>query len=151
MNKKKLRLSTVLTLKEDLEQSIKHTEESIIRYNSTDKKIDGLLERLDAFERQLEKVKEVIQSANRLKHPNKKTNNYYIYRLSSLMNRKRFYGTRLVRAIRDTEKAQINKIIAAQKRKDLQVEISAIKKRLTEFNEKKSITLEIDESLNLNV
>ena len=107
MIKKKLRLNTVLALKKDLEERIKQTEENIVRYNTTDTKIDSLIERLDMLSEQLERVKESLHSANRLKHSiTGKSNNYYIYRLDSLTKRKRLYGARLTNAIRNSKRAQ---------------------------------------------
>jgi len=151
MTKRKLQLKAVLQLKDDLEERIEQTEKSIIGYNVTDVKIDSLLEKLDKYQEQLIIVKEVIQNANKTKHSTRKTNNYYIYKLSNLQRRKKFYRL-LYSSINNTEKsAQLNREEILSRRRSLETEIETLQTKLSNFNINKTVSIEIDESLDLDI
>jgi chromosome segregation ATPase len=151
MTKRKLQLQAVLQLKNDLEERIEQTEKSIIGYNTTDIKIDSLLEKLDKYQEQLIIVKEVIQNANKTKHSTRKTNNYYIYKLSNLQRRKKFYRL-LYSSINNTEKsAQLNREEILSRRRSLETEIETLQTKLSNFNINKTVSIEIDESLDLDI
>ena len=149
--KKKLLLETVLKLKSDVERSIEASYDDIIKYNFTEKKISGLLDRLEKLEVQLIVFKEAIQEANKSKFEGK-TNNFNIYYLSNLVAKNKFYET-LDRALtRDKIKAktaQIKKEETTTKRKQLKEEITKFQNKLSTFNSKKKVTVYLDDDLSL--
>jgi hypothetical protein len=149
--KKKLLLETVLKLKSDIERSIASTFDDIIKYNTTEKKIDTLWERLEKMEVQLIHFKEIIQEANKSKFEGK-TNNFNIYFLSNLVAKSRFYENlekALNRAPAKAKNAQIKKEEVVSKRKQIDGEITKFQNKLSAFNSKKKVTVYLDESLNL--
>lgn len=149
--KKKLLLETVLKLKEDLERSIASTFDDIVKYNTTEKKIFSLWDRLEKMEVQLIHFKEVIQEANKSKFEGK-TNNYHIYYLSNLKAKSRFYDN-LEKALNRSPKkaldAQIGKDEVIKRKKQVGEEITKFQNKLSAFNSKKKVTVFLDESLNL--
>lgn len=151
MTKRKLQLRAVLQLRNDLEELIEQTEKSIVGYNSTEIKIDVLLEKLDKYQEQLIIVKEVIQTANKSKHSDRKTNNYYIYKLSNLQRRKKFYHILYQAANRMEETYQLSQEDILTRRRSIETEITALQTKLSNFNITKTVSIEIDESLNLNI
>lgn len=151
MIKRKLQLKTVLALKEDLEELINKTEDSIARYNVTEKKIDALLEKLARYQEQLVIVKEVIQKANMAKNSDRKTNNYYIYKLSNLQKLKRFYGRLMSEMGSNDQGAQLDLNTLVERRRSIETEISTLQNKLSNFNETKTVSIEIDETLNLDI
>lgn len=143
--KTKLRLDTVLKIKEDLERDIGELQKDITKYNETEKKVDALLGTLHKKMDQLIEIKESIQEANKGKHKDGKTNNYYIYHLSNLKNRKILYsqlGSRSKSAQISVEDA--NKII-----RETDEEMDKVRNKLTLYNTSKTITVKVDESLGL--
>jgi len=151
MTKRKLQLQAVLQLKNDLEERIEQTEKSIIGYNTTDIKIDSLLEKLDKYQEQLIIVKEVIQNANRTKHSDRKTNNYYIYKLSNLQRRRKFYQALYAMPEQADKTAQLDKTEVLSRKRSLETEITTLQAKLSNFNTSKTVSIEIDESLNLDI
>lgn len=151
MTKRKLQLKAVLQLKDDLEEKIEQTEKSIIGYNNTDVKIDTLMEKLDKYQEQLIIVKEVIQTANKSKHSTRKTNNYYIYKLSNLQRRKKFYKALYASIGKTDEAAQLSKEEVLSRSRSIGTEIETLQTKLSNFNINKTVSIEIDESLDLNI
>ena len=148
--KKKLLLEAVLKIKDSVERSISFSYDDIIKYNTTDKKVDNLLSRLERLEVQLLHLKEVIQEANKGKLRGI-TNNYNIYYLSNLTAKKRFYED-LISNLGKNKKAvnvQIPKEDAILSLNKLKEEIFKFQQKLTTFNSKKKVTVILDESLNL--
>jgi uncharacterized protein YceH (UPF0502 family) len=95
-------------------------------------------------ENNLAQVKEIVQEANKLKHEDGKTNNYYIYRLSNLNVRKRFLVS-----IQVTEKSQMTKADVETLIAGLDAEINEIRTKLKAFNSRE-IPIELDDKV-LNV
>jgi hypothetical protein len=142
--KKKLQLSTLIKVQKNLEKLISAQQEFVLSYNDTEIKISETLVTMLQTEENLAQVKEVIQEANKLKHEDGKTNNYYIYRLSNLNARKRFLNTIQVNEKSQLTRDEINKLIA-----ELDSEINSIRTKLKEFN-LREVVVELDEKV-LNV
>ena len=148
--KEKLRLVTVLKIKEDLETSIEATYSEILklsRDSKQDAEVDSLFEKLEKLENQLIVVKEVVQDANRRRHTRSiRTNNYYIYKYSNLLAKKRFYNK-----ISKSETAtKITYETAKEKVKQIFTELENVRNKLSNFNLRKRVTVDLDESLNLS-
>jgi hypothetical protein len=148
--KKKMLLVEVLKLKSDVEKSIEGVYNDIFKYNESETKIDLLLERLDKLEVQLLIFKEVIQEVNKGKIKGV-TNNYNIYYLSSLVARYEFYRKlqKTLRRSKTPELAQINLEVVTSRKKQIEIDILSYREKLSEFNNKKKVTVVIDESLGL--
>jgi hypothetical protein len=148
--KKKMLLVEVLKLKSDVEKSIEGVYSDIFKYNESETKIDLLLERLDKLEVQLLIFKEVIQEANKGKIRGV-TNNYNIYHLSSLVARYEFYKRlqKILRRSKTPELAQISLEVTTSRKKQIEIDILAYREKLSEFNNKKKVTVVLDESLGL--
>jgi len=139
--KKKVQLSTVIKIKEHLEKLILNSQEYISKYNETEMKIDKSLETIKLAEDSLVIIKETIQDANKLKHSDGKTNNYYIYRLSNLKSRKLF-----LQSIKTSDKSQLSKEQIDKEIAEIDKEVNEIKVKLTEFNSKE-ISIELTDNL----
>jgi len=144
--KKKLQVRTVLDLKEKLEQRIIETEKDIVKYNNHKEiKVTGLLETLVKMGDQLIIFKEAIQTANKSKQKDGKTNNYYIYLLYNLKRTRIVYNK-----INCNDKnsqfsiEEINNFI-----KEIEEKERKIGDKLTTFNRNKTVSVELDEDLNL--
>ena len=145
--KKKLQLQTVIHIKDSLSRDIVELQKDIIKYNNSEKKVDTLFETLDKKEAQMIVIKEAIQKANRDKHKDGKTNNYYIYRLSNL-NGKRV----MIQDLLQEHNAKTSQQSEESLKKDLSnilSEIDTVKSSLKTFNRDHKITVILDESLNL--
>jgi len=145
--KHKLTLSEALTLQEKIVRGIEETENSIINYNSTDKNTSNLFVHLTDLENQLVVIKEAIQTANKKKGKDGKTNNFWIYTLSNLNRRRAFFN--LLNPKKDDKKAQVTKKKVEEMRKSVGEDINKIYNKLEIFNTDTKIKVEINESLNL--
>ena len=144
--KKKLQLRTVLDLKLELENKIIGTEKEIVKYNTHKEiKIDSLLETLKKQETQLIKFKEIQQTANKSKHKDGKTNNYYIYYLSNLKRNQMLYK----RINCNDANSQLSIEEVNNNIRNLDKEERLISNKLTDFNKNKTVTVELDEDLGL--
>lgn len=139
--KKTIQLSTIIKIKAFLEKTIANWKEYIAKYNDTEMKISDALQNLEIAENELIQVKEVIQESNKLKHKDGKTNNYYIYRLSSLNSQKEFYSKLVITGSSQLTKAKVDEIISK-----IDKEVNEIRQKLIEFN-KKEINFEITPGL----
>lgn len=146
--KKKLRLKTVLKIREHLESIIESTYDDILSYNDTEIKVDLLLDRALKASEQLIVVKEAIQKANQGKHKTGKTNNYYIYRYSNLQTLKRFYLR-----IKDVDPldAQISPDEARTQIRKINTELDLISTKLSNFNQRKKVVIVLDSTLKLDL
>jgi len=146
--KKKLRLKTVLKIKEHLETIIETSYDDILNYNDTEIKIDSLLDRVLKASEQLIVVKEAIQKANQGRHKTGKSNNYYIYKYSNLQSLKRFYLR-----IKDVDPgaAQISHDEAQNQVRKINQELDLISTKLSNFNLRKKVVVEIDPELKLDI
>lgn len=147
--KKKLRLYVVLRLKEDLETMISASYHDIQKYNTAGMAVGNLLDNVGRMEEQLIVFKEAIQNANRRRHVTGRTNNYYIYKYSNLLARKRMYQR--IKTVKDPDNRLISPDIARIEIKKLDAELQNISNKLSNFNKRRQITIEIDESLNLKL
>jgi len=139
--KKTIQLSTIIKIKAFLEKTIANWKEYIAKYNDTEMKISDALQNLEIAENELIQVKEVIQESNKLKHKDGKTNNYYIYRLSSLNSQKEFYSKLVITGSSQLTKAKVDEIVSK-----IDKEVNEIRQKLIEFN-KKEINFEITPGL----
>lgn len=150
--KKKMLLDTALKIKDSVEKSIVACYDDIVKYNLTDVKAGSLLERAEKLEQQLIHLKEVIQEANKGKHKDGKTNNYYIYYLSNVVLKNKFYESLekgLNRAPAKAKTAHIKRDEVASKKRTIGEEINNLRNKLSLFNTKKKVTIYLDESLDL--
>jgi len=145
--KKKLQLQTVIYIKNDLSRDIGELQKDIIKYVNTEKKVDNFLVKLDKSEKQLIVIKEAIQKANRDKHKDGKTNNYYIYQLSNL-NAKRVMIEEILQK-HDSKSSQMSEEELKEELTTILSEIERINSSLRAFNSNHKITVDLDESLNL--
>ena len=144
--KKKLQLRTVLDLKADLEENIIGTEKEIVKYNSHKKiKTNSLFETLETMGEQLIIFKQVQQTANKSKHKDGKTNNYYIYRLYNLKRNRLLYNK--INCNDKNSQLSIEEVNNAIR--NIEREEGQIQDKLTTFNRNKTVSVELDESLNL--
>jgi hypothetical protein len=139
--KKEVQLSAVIKIKDFIEKLILNSQENIAKYNNTEMRIDKLLENLEIAEKELVPIKEVIQEANKEKHADGKTNNYYIYHLSNLKTRKIFLSN-----LKTTDKSQLNKEKIDEYIAEIDKEINEIKPLLAEFN-KREVSIELTDNL----
>jgi len=142
----KLPLTIVRKMRDEVEEEIAKALQYIQDYNEAGIDLDSILIRLEMLEDQFIVLKEAIQDANKQKHADKNTNNYYIYKLFNINNRIRFFQNLNIdnndnAYFIDTE---INDII-----KSLEEEKSKIKTKLTNFNRDTKIKVEIDDDLKL--
>ncbi|HKL13879.1 MAG TPA: hypothetical protein VJ907_09765 [Halanaerobiales bacterium] len=152
MKKTKLQINTVLKLKEELEEKIEHTEDSIQKYNYTELSVSNLIERLEKLRNQLIIVKETLQEANQMKSKDKKSNNYYVYHLSNLNRTKKFYNNLLNDIVFNKDgEPQLKKEEVEARQRAIDEEIKDVKATLSNFNRTKSVTIQIDETLDLNI
>lgn len=135
--KVKLYLNEVLIIKDRLETLINETiQQFIVKKNSPNKTVrrnSTLI--LDALLDQQIEVKEVIHKANLLKCEGSKTNAYFIYKLSTLLKKRRDLYSKIKNS---------NKQL-----KQIDNEMDNIRNKLSRFNEKTIVTINIDESLKL--
>lgn len=139
--KKKVQLSTVIKIKEFLEKLILSSQEYIRTYNDTEMKVDESLVGMEKAESELITIKEIIQEANKGKHEDGKTNNYYIYKLSNLNSAKRFYTE-----LKTSDKSQLDKQKIDELISKIDKEINEIRKKLSDFNTKE-VSIELNENL----
>ena len=145
--KKKLLLTEVLKIKADVEEKIERLFYDIVSYNTTTKKVDVLMERLEKLENFLIDLKLAIQTANLSKY--KGFVNYFtIFKVSSLKGKLRLYQ-RLQKALKRApiSSAQIKSEEVTSKITALNEEILTLEARLTQFNSNKKVTINVDESL----
>lgn len=139
--KKKVQLSTVIKIREHLEKLILSSQEYISKYNDTEMKIEASLETIRLAEESLVIIKEAQQEANKMKHVDGKTNNYYIYHLSNLKTKKIF-----LQSIKPSDKSQLTKENIDKEIAEIDREINEIKSKLTEFNSKE-VSIELTDNL----
>lgn len=139
--KRKLQLSTVIKIKDSLEDIILSSKDYIVKHNNTEIKIDALLVNVKLAEECLVTFKEIIQNENKGKHDDGKTNNYYIYTLSNLKSRKKFLSE-----LEITDKSQLNKLQIEEEIAKIDKKINEIKTKLIEFNSKE-ISIELPDNL----
>ncbi len=125
--KKVLRLSVVLDIKKYLERTIveQYKQSALDTYY------------LDRLEKQLVIIKLAVQRANRGRHCNGRTNNYYIYKFSTLMDRKKFY----------TSGATSSKVV--EKIREIDQKLTNISNKLSKFNSRRRVLVSLDKSLDL--
>lgn len=88
MTKHKLQLDAVRKISETVKEKIDTHYKYIEEFNEKNQDLDSVEKELEKLEDQLILLKEVIQNANKNKHKDsKRSNNYYIYRLSNLKTR----------------------------------------------------------------
>ena len=142
---KKLLLVDLLKIKTTLVKQIKYDREVIRTYlNKKVENLEGIEEDLDKKEEQLIIIKEVIQNANKSKHKDKLTNNFYIYRMSNLKEKKDFYQSLNI----GRDSTWTNEELKSKIRK-LDEEINKISDKLTDFNTSKKIKVELNPDLEL--
>jgi low affinity Fe/Cu permease len=139
--KKKLQLSTLLKVQKHLEELVLTQQKYISDYNDTEMKVDKALDTIAEAENELVKIKEAVQEANKSKHADGKTNNFYIYTLSNLNAKKRFLQT-----VKTSDKSQLTETEINKKIAEINVKIDEIRSKLTEFNSKE-ISIELNEEL----
>ena len=144
--KKKLLLQTVIHIKDDLSRNIVELQKDIIKYNNTEINTAGLLDKLEKSESQIIVIKEAIQKANRDKHKDGKTNNYYIYNLSNLNSRRVMTETLLQKT---NKNSQLSEKKLTEDLHNILTEIDLVRSKLATFNTTHKVTVELDESLNL--
>lgn len=141
----KMLLVDILKIKTALVKQIKCDREIIKTYlNTKDKNLEEIEDELDKKEEQLIIIKEIIQNANKSKHKDRLTNNFYIYRMSNLKEKKDFYQSlNIGRESNWTDKEITSKI------RKLDEEINKISDKLTTFNTSKKIKVKLNPDLNL--
>lgn len=139
--KKKLQLSTLIKIQKNLEEQILTQQKYISDYNDTEMKVDKALDTIIKTEEELVKVKEAIQEANKSKHSDGKTNNFYIYTLSNLNARKAW-----LKDVKTTEKSQLKAEAINEDIAKIDKKINEIRQKLTEFNSKE-ISIDLDEKV----
>lgn len=142
--KKKLQLRNLLELKDDLETQIEELEEDVIKYNNTEIKTNILQDKLEASYIQLIIFKEAIQTANKSKHKDSKTNNYYIYLLSNLKRKKNLYYK--IDKLPSNKKTQITVTEINDYLRTIEEEMRKVRDKLTFFNDSKITTVEFNET-----
>lgn len=147
--KQKLPLNLVLNLKNAVEKMIDSIHEDIVNNNATTKNFDTLLIRKEEFETQLVILKEAIQLANQSKMFGY-TNNFRIYTLSNLASSKRFYSRLLLSAKKAKGSLQLTVPFIKSKLSTLNLEIAEIEAKLTEFNTKKKVWVDLNPALDLS-
>jgi len=143
--KKKLRLDSVLLLRDKLKELIYETQKDIVKYNNTEIKIDKTLEKLKTLQEQFIVLKEAILEANKLKHDDGHTNNHYIFELSNLKDDRSLY----IKMNGTEPNSQLDQKELTVRLKKLSTQQDAIRTRLQNFNTSKHVTVELDKSLNL--
>jgi hypothetical protein len=139
--KKKLQLSTLLKVQKHLEELILTQQKYISDYNDTEMKVDQALDTIADAEIELVKVKEAVQEANKSKHEDGKTNNFYIYTLSNLNAKKRFLQT-----VKTSDKSQLTETELNTKIAEINDKIDKIRSKLTEFNSSE-VSIELSEKI----
>ena len=132
---KKLTLDTVVNrLKKQLERCITENRIDLVdNYDTYDQ------DYLNKLEEQLMIIKDVSNDANKKKHSDGKTNQYYIYRLSNL------HAKRV-----SLEKVSTDDVIDVNLDAQQQLvadEISDIKQKLDDFNKSKTVKVNLDPDL----
>lgn len=133
-------------MKDDLSRDVSELQKDIVKYFGSERKVSSLMQTVEKKEDQLIIVKEVISNANKQKHSDGKTNNWYIYRLSNLNAKRVMLENLLSKA---TSKSEISK---SQIKADLDKvlsEIRKIKSSMIVFNRDTKVKIDLDESLNL--
>ena len=148
--KKKLLLTEVLRIKADVEERIERLFYDIVSYNMTDTDIAVYMLQLEKLEDFLIVLKLAIQEAN-LSKLDGVMNYFTIFKVSNLKAKLRLYY-RIEKALkRATLKksglAQITLEEVTSKIASITGEIALFEERLTRFNNKKKLTISIDESL----
>jgi len=141
--KKRVQLSTIIKIKDSLEKLIQNSEEYVLNYNNTEMKVEKSLETIQLAEEALIPIKETIQEANKGKHEDGKTNNYYIYKLSNLNGKKKFLLNVKEKA---SDKAQLDKSGIDDKIATIDKDINEIRTKLSNFNTKE-VSIEVSEDL----
>lgn len=152
METRKLTLETAVEFRERLDREIHENYQTIVSSNSSDKKkpkknLRELLRLTEVMEDQVIGLKEVIQKTNLKRHPfERKSNSYYIFRLSQLKTRKQYLMKTSTRA------GNVGRIIYAIEFKITEIdkmlrqindEINKISDKLSKFNTLKKNELKI--------
>jgi len=145
MFKKKLRLDSVLLLRDKLKELIYETQRDIVKYNNTEIKIDTLLELLKTQQDQFIVLKETVVEANKLKHDDGHTNNHYIFKLSNLKDDRSLYSK--MNGLESN--SQLDQKEITLRLKKISHEQDKIRTKLQNFNTSKYVTVELEKSLNL--
>ena len=143
-NKRLLSINTLLQAKINLETTIKETIADLIekiqkRGSVAKTKVD-----LEKKEEQLIYYKLAQQEANLQKHPDGKSNFYYIYKKSNLEKKRS--------ALEDSKKKRLSKVTQQSIDKDIvaiEKQIELISTKLTTFNTSHKIQIELVPELNL--
>ena len=146
--KKKLRLVTVLKIKEHLETLIDKLYGSIINNNETERSVDSLFNDLICAHDQLIIIKEAVQKANQGRHKTGKSNNYYIYKYSNLQALKGFYFKVKNKA---TAECQVTPDDAMLKIRKINADLDTISSKLSNFNLRKRVQVVLDDKLELDL
>ena len=142
--KKKLQLRNLLELKDNLETEIEELEEDITKYNNTEISTNILQDKLEVSYIQLIIFKEAIQTANKSKHKDGKTNNYYIYLLSNLKRKRNFYYK--IDKLPSNKKTQITVTEINDYLRTIEDEMKKVRDKLTFFNDSKITAVEFNET-----
>jgi hypothetical protein len=139
--KKKLQLSTLIKIQKNLENLVLTKQNYIKTYNDTEMNVLETLDAIAEAENELVTVKEAVQEANKQKHDDGHTNNYYIYCLSNLNQRKKF-----LEEVKTTEKSQLKESDRKAHLAKIDEKINEIRTKLTEFN-LREISIELNEKV----
>ena len=137
---KKVKLSTVLKLKEYVENEINSKYDSIAKYNKGGMNIASFFDDIDFYETELIKLKEKIRDANGGKHSDGHTNDYYIYLLFNVNKRIHFYRKLDVTDTTSITVDEVNKRLSR-----LQDEAERIRNKLTKFNDTTKVSLDLSD------
>lgn len=142
----KLYLDTVLKIKEKLTKDIDSDMKAILSFmTAKEVNVNSYEEQLLKKQAQFIIIKEVIQKANTKKHRDGKTNNFYIFRLSNLKEKK----LKLLFEIKDDPENQWSNEIVTKKIKEIDKEIDEIRRKLSIFNKSQKVRVELDPELEL--
>jgi hypothetical protein len=139
--KKKLQLSTLIKIQKNLEGLVLTKQKYIQTYNDTEINVLETLDAITEAEDELVKIKEVIQEANKQKHEDGHTNNYWIYCLSNLNQRKKF-----LEEVKTTDKSQLKESDRKAHLAKIDEKINDIRAKLTEFNTRE-VSFEMNEKV----
>ena len=140
MGKKKIKLATVLQLKDYVQNEIQNIYWSIRQYNESGLKLEPLFDQVEYYESELIKLKELIRDANALKHKDGHTNDYYIYLLSNINNK--IYQ---LNKIKGAENSAMTLKEKNMKVRSLMQEADKIKTKLSSFNESTKVSLDVSD------
>lgn len=134
---KKISLSKLLNLKEAVENNIAQLLTQISKMNKSNLNLQTLVDNLYFYLDYMVVVKEKIRDANAKKHPDKNTNDYYIYLLSNVNRLINFYSN-----LRADSNSTITDVKVDEYLKNLRQERKDIIQKLSSFNDKTMINID---------